>query len=159
MAPDTSLETVMNRSAIAATTSPQPNLNLRVVASLSVRLFILAVTTLYIAGCASGSAPRQLSPTSPPAVTAPTPNYRAMRVRLLTPLGALIVALRGNDRTQAAAHLADFNQVADTILPSVAQDTSKEANALHSAITNVRSHPGDVSALENDRRALLADIP
>ena len=82
-----------------------------------------------------------------------------MRTRLLTPLGALIIAVRSNDRTQAASHLADFNTVANDILPKIDKDVSKPANALHSAITNVRTHPGDVAALEEDRRQLLAAIP
>lgn len=82
-----------------------------------------------------------------------------MRTRLLTPLGAMIIAVRGNDRPQAAAHLADFNKVADEQLPVIERDMSRQANALHSAITNVRAHPGDLALLEQTRRDLLADIP
>lgn len=99
------------------------------------------------------------TPLPKPPTSTPQPDYRGMRTRLLTPLGAMIVAIRGNDRTQAAAHLADFNKVADDVLPAIGNDMSKPANALHSAIVNVRSHPGDLAALEQDRRNLLADIP
>jgi hypothetical protein len=98
-------------------------------------------------------------PTPRPPTATPTPNYRELRTRLVTPLGALIIAVRGNDRSQAAAHLAQFNQVADEILPRIDSDMSKEANALHSVIINVRSHPGNLAALEDDRRSLLAAIP
>lgn len=80
-------------------------------------------------------------------------------MQLLTPLGALIIADRGGNTSQAAAHLADFNKVAEEILPKIEVDMSKPANALHSAIVNVRTHPGNVAALEQDRLNLLADIP
>jgi hypothetical protein len=82
-----------------------------------------------------------------------------MRGRLLTPLGALIEAVRNRDPNRTAAgHLADFNREADAILPMIESDVSKQANVLHSAITNVRAHPGDVQNLEDIRRSLLADI-
>lgn len=97
-------------------------------------------------------------PTAAPTNT-PQPDYRSMRTRLLTPLGALIVATRGNDRTQAAAHLADFKRVGDDILPTIERDVSKQANSLHSAITNVPANPSDLNMLEQTRRTLLADIP
>lgn len=82
-----------------------------------------------------------------------------MRVSLTTPLGALIIANREKNPQRAAMHLAEFNQAANGILPQIEGDMSKQANALHSAIVNVRSHPGDLAALEQDRRNLLADIP
>lgn len=81
-----------------------------------------------------------------------------MRGQLLSPLGSLIVAVRGNN-TLAAAYLADFNKAGDEILPKIEHDVSKPANALHSAIVNVRSHPSNLAALEQDRLTLLSDIP
>lgn len=101
----------------------------------------------------------QVPTPAPTAVPTPQPDYRGMRTRLLTPLGALIVANRGSDRAQAAAHLTDFNKVAESIMPIIELDMSTRANALHSAIVNVRSHPGNVAALEQDRLNLLRDIP
>lgn len=82
-----------------------------------------------------------------------------MRMRLSQPLSAMVVSLRGNDRSTTAAFLAKFNTEADEILPRLETDMSKSANALHSAIVNVRSHPGDQAALDQDLRSLLKDIP
>ena len=47
-----------------------------------------------------------------------------------------------------------FNQGADEILPVIEGDVSKQGNALHSAIVNVRAHPADLQA----RLHLLQDI-
>lgn len=82
-----------------------------------------------------------------------------MRLRLVLPLSSMIVALQGNDRSLAAAFLAKFNSEADDILPRIEMDMSKSANAIHSAIVNVRSHPGNQAALEQDRQTLIVDIP
>lgn len=100
-----------------------------------------------------------VAPAIPTAVPTPQPNYRGMRTSLVIPLGALIVAVRNNNGPQSAAFLAQFNDAAESVLPVIASDTSKPGNALHSAIVNVRSHPGNLAALEQDRLSLLRDIP
>lgn len=82
-----------------------------------------------------------------------------MRAKLVTPLSALIVAVRNNDRANAATFLAQFNAAGEEILPAIATDVSKPANILHSAIVNVRAHPGDLAGLEEIRRGLIAEIP
>lgn len=145
------------------------------------RLVLLIITAAVCTACSTPRAPaapttptptRTAAPTATPRPAVPTatltpreptntppPDYRGMRTRLLTPLGAMIIAVRGNNRPQAAAHLANFNHVADEVLPVIERDLSKQANALHSTIMNVRSHPGDLAALEQERRSLLAAIP
>ena len=101
--------------------------------------------------------PRPTSTAMPPTST-PTPDYGQMKAKLLIPLSGLIVAVRDKS-PQAAGFLARFNTEADDILPRIELDVSKSANVLHSAIGNVRSHPGNLAALEQDRQNLISDIP
>jgi hypothetical protein len=82
-----------------------------------------------------------------------------MRARLVEPLGALIVATRERNTSNAATFLARFNQTGDEVLATLSSDMSKNANVLHSTVTNVRSHPNDLAALEEDRRSLMTAIP
>lgn len=129
------------------------------------RLALVVIVTLLSLGCSS--APRAASATPAPtalptprsATATPPPDYRGMALRLATPLSALIVAVRaGNPNQTAAGHLANFNAEADRILPAIEGDTSKPANMLHSAIVNVRAHPGDLTELEQIRRSLVTDF-
>ena len=128
------------------------------------RLQHVAPILLLAAACARPAAPPELrapTPTSAPRppTSTPTPDYRGMRQRLVEPLSALIVAVRSNDRAQAAGFLARFNAAGDEILPRIETDVSTPANLLHSAIVNVRAHPGDLAVLEQARQDLIRGIP
>lgn len=102
---------------------------------------------------------------TPPTVVAPAtevsqepvrPDYVKLRQELILPLGALIVATRNKSPT-AAQHLADFNVVAERVLPAIATDMSVNANRLHSVIVNVRDAAArkDLATLERERISLL----
>lgn len=71
----------------------------------------------------------------------------------------MIVATRGRDASNAATFYARFNQAGDEVLAAVNNDMSKSANVLHSAVVNVRSHPSNLAALEEDRQTLITAIP
>lgn len=130
------------------------------------RAFVLATLAIVLTGCSA--APSQTAvavrpaPTAVPAPTAappaPTtgPNYGKYRQDLLLPLGALIVATR-NKSELTSKHLADFNAVADQVLPAIAGDMSVNANKLHSVITNVRDAAArkDLETLERERASLI----
>jgi hypothetical protein len=105
------------------------------------------------------STPVPTTPTPRPPTATPAPDYRSMRSRLVEPLSAMIVAIRSRDTNNAAVFYARFNQAGDEVLASISSDTSKSANALHSAVVNVRTHPNNLAALEDDRQALIAAIP
>jgi hypothetical protein len=136
------------------------------------RWLYAAMLVVVGAACASSQAPRapaataaptavatpRPAPTERPPTATPAPDYRALREKILSPLGALIVTVREGKREDAAGWLAKFNQGADEILPVIERDLSKEGNALHSAIVNVRAHPSDLQALEEVRLHLLQDI-
>ena len=81
-----------------------------------------------------------------------------MKNQLLIPLSSLIVATREKNPSTAATFLAQFNAAGDAVLPKIEQDMSKPANALHSAVVNVRAHPGDLAGLEQIRSDLMRDI-
>jgi hypothetical protein len=133
-----------------------------------VRLAILAVSLGLMIACAAPRPaepaltatpkPPTSTPALRPATATPAPNYREMRTRLTTPLGAMIIALRQNDRSAAAAHLAEFNQEGDRLMPLIESDMSVPASLLHSAIVSVRREPGNLPLLEKIRERLVIEI-
>lgn len=92
----------------------------------------------------------------PTTAAAKGPDYVAMRGKLLTPLGGLIVSVRTKSETRAR-HLADFNTAAVPILDAIKADMSVNANRLNSVIVNTRDAAarGDLATLERQRDELL----
>jgi hypothetical protein len=122
---------------------------------------IILIAALLI-GCTPVVAPAQTGaprPTAPativPTATTVRLDYVGLRTRLLTPLGGLIVAMRGDTGVQYQVDA--FEKVAHEIDPLIASDLSINGNRLHSAISNTRHaiSTKDVSELESVRRLLL----
>jgi hypothetical protein len=82
-------------------------------------------------------------------------DYKAIRQPLLIPLGALIVATRAQQPSNAEAWLAAFNKAADEVLPAIEGDTSVDATRLRTAINDIRTTPADLAVLERSRALLL----
>lgn len=132
------------------------------------RLSTLTLALLVLLGCSAPqpSAPRptatatvvQPTMTPRPATPTPQPNYRELRNKLANPLSAMIVSIRDNDRSTAAAFLAQFNAAADAMLPILRNDPSDNAALLQSAIVSVRAQPGNLAQLTTIRERLELDI-
>ena len=84
------------------------------------------------------------------------PDYAQLRQDLVLPLGALIVATRGNS-PNIPRHLSDFNAAAERVELVIATDMWVNANRLHSANVNVRDAAArkDLATLERERLGLL----
>lgn len=80
-----------------------------------------------------------------------------MAAALDEPLGALIVSVRNNSGN-ASSWFTLFNVEADKILPVIELDTSKNANLIRSAITDVRLRPYELDSLERTRRMLVLEV-
>lgn len=118
----------------------------------------LCLVALLLVACGGVAVDATPAPAPPKPTPAPTAiNYGALRASLLAPLQSLIVAVRSNDAANSARFLRDFNAAADTVLPTIAQDMSPNANRLHSVIVNTRDAAArkDVATLERQRLELL----
>jgi len=96
------------------------------------------------------------APTAAAAVTTPSPDYMALRMSLLTPLGGLIVATREKS-PQTPAFRAQFNTAGEKVLEAIKGDMSVNGNRLHSAVINTQeaASRGDLAELERQRLELL----
>jgi hypothetical protein len=94
-----------------------------------------------------------------PGAPAPTPtrtvDYKAITQPLLLPLGALIVAVRGNTPT-TSYWLDQFNAAADNVLQQIGGDNSASANTLRTGIANIRAMPNNLQVLEDTRSMFLS---
>jgi hypothetical protein len=106
---------------------------------------VAVVFLLLLVGCSA-------TPAAPPT---PTVDYKAITQPLLLPLGALIVAVRGNTPT-TAYWLAQFNTAAEGVLQAIDGDESGKANTLRTGIANIRAMPNNLQVLEDTRSTLLS---
>jgi hypothetical protein len=109
------------------------------------RLIAISAAFLFCMACSA-------SPTPP--ATQKQVDYKAITQPLLLPLGALIVAVRGNTPT-TDYWLGQFNKSADSTLQAIDGDSSDTATRLRTGIANVRARPTDLQTLEDTRSMLL----
>lgn len=79
-------------------------------------------------------------------------------MKLVHPLGAMIIALRQGDSSMTTGFFAEFNEAADEILPLIERDMSARASLMHSAIVSIRREPRNLKQLEQIRERLLLEI-